>query len=316
MAYEAKIIKDSIAAETGYRLTTIQVTLPRFVLAEFNTHRVFSRNSASSQAIPVEKQIKKILEDPAVPIYWGKNQPGMKARTELSDEDKEKAKRNWEKASIYAALGVLAMNGGLDSVKDNELKSKLEQLKAQYPVDYEDLSEPLHKQASNRLIEPSMWQTIITTATEWDNFFALRTHPDAQPEIQQAARLMQGVYNESEPNSLKEGEWHLPLIQPEEEAWAKENVETAIKVSVGRCARVSYLTHDGIRDIEKDIQLHDSLMESGHMSPAEHAATPMAASYTRAHKEPFSGNFRVGYSTEKQLLMNTIMLRPKKPEKS
>lgn len=292
MAYEAQILKDSVAEETGYRLTTIQVTVPRFVLAEYNTHRVFSRNSASSRAIPVEKQLKKVLEDPAMPVYWGKNKPGMKAHDELDKFETMEAKESWLISRDYAVLGAVALNGGIEKIKDENLAHKIADMQEDYRYNAPDINTSVHKQITNRLLEPFMWQTIITTATEWDNFFALRAHPDAQPEIQAAARLMLMAFNESEPDSVNEGQWHLPLIQDDEQEWARNNIQEAIKVSVGRCARVSYLTHDGKRDIEKDIELHDTLIEAGHMSPAEHVARPMAASYTRTHVNPFNGNFR------------------------
>jgi len=288
MSFEAKILADSIS-ESEHRLTTIQVTLPRFVLAEYNTHRVFSRNSASSRAIPIEKQIMRIFENPAMPIFWGKNQPGMKAREEISPENQEKAKANWIIASIYQIQAAVAMNGGLNSLKDAELREQIQQLSEEYPTKFQDLTEPLHKQATNRLIEPAMWQTIITTATEWDNFYALRAHPDAQPEIQKAARIMLETFGISKPEILKNGEWHLPLIQPDERDWATENIDDAKKVSVGRCARVSYLTHSGKRDKSKDIELHDTLITAGHMSPTEHVASPM--SDEEFGISPKSGNF-------------------------
>ena len=210
MAYEAKIQKDSVAEQTGYRLTTVEVTLPRFVLAEYNTHRVFSRNSASSRAIPVEKQIAKVLQDPAMPVYWGKNQAGMKARTELNEFEILESKESWLISRDLAVLGAVALNGGLDNIKDDSLAKQIADMQEDYRYSFPDIHGPLHKQITNRLLEPFMWQTIITTATEWDNFFALRAHPDAQPEIQKAAQLILKAYNASEPEPVKEGEWHLP----------------------------------------------------------------------------------------------------------
>lgn len=296
MAYEANIITDSIT-ESEHRLTTIQVTLPRFVLAEYNTHRVFSRNSASSRAIPVEKQITKVLDDPVIPIYWGKNQPGMKAREELSGMELKNAQETWLTSRDYAVLGAVALNGGINNLKNQDLVKRIAEIEemtdSRYSIKEPSVYDtPVHKQIANRLLEPFMWQTIITTATDWDNFYALRAHQDAQPEIQQAARLMQDAFNESEPTYVKEGEWHLPLIQTDEKDWAKENVLDAIKVSVGRCARVSYLTHEGRRDISKDIELHDTLVSAGHMSPTEHVATPMDTRYTKISKHPYSGNIK------------------------
>jgi thymidylate synthase ThyX len=292
LAYSAKVIADSVS-EVGHRLTTMEVTFPRMVLAEFNTHRMFSRNSASSRAIPVTKQLERIKSDPFIPIHWGANQAGMQANAELSLEDQDETRTEWLAARDSAVRHV----------------EKL-------------LAIGLHKQITNRLLEPFMWHTVIVTATEWSNFFALRANPDAQPEIRRAAELMREAMDASTPQLVKVNEWHLPFIgytlprehfnsdQKWNEAieaskreldWAKENPGLAIEVSIGRCARVSYLTHDGQRDISKDMELYDRLTSSGHMSPLEHVATPMSyddiVPGRNAHgdvfgqENPWSGNF-------------------------
>ena len=244
MAYAAKIITDSVS-EAGDRLTTMEVTFPRMVLAEFNTHRVFSRNSASSRAIPVEKQLQRIMDDPFIPVWWGRNQSGMQADHELGGYDLEQARAEW----------LVARDSAVNHVQ------RLLEL-------------GLHKQITNRLLEPFMWHTVIVTATEWSNFFALRANPMAQPEIRVIAEMMRDVYGESEPVLVKGGEWHLPLIQPEERDGVFEFSEEARKISAARCARVSYLTHDGSRDLDADLKLYDRLADAGHMSPFEHVATP------------------------------------------
>lgn len=252
MAFNAKVLADSISPE-GARLTTLEVTFPRLVLAEFNTHRVFSRNSASSRAIPVEKQLARIMDEPFIPEYWGANQAGMQAEKELSGEEAEKAKAEWLAGRDSAVAHARAL-----------------------------LNIGLHKQLSNRLLEPFMWHTVIVTATEWSNFFALRAHPDAQPEIRRAAELMRKAMSDSTPKQLDYGEWHTPLIQSDESF----ELEEKIKISCGRCARVSYLTHDGKRDPSKDLELYSRLVDSGHMSPTEHAARPMEKGETQR------GNFK------------------------
>lgn len=244
MAYAAKIVADSIS-EAGDRLTTMEVTFPRMVLAEFNTHRVFSRNSASSRAIPIGKQIERVENDPFVPVYWGKNQSGMQADEELYVEDQKLAAQEWLRArddAVHQARRLVSLD--------------------------------VHKQIVNRLLEPFMWHTVIVTATEWGNFFALRAHKDAQPEIRVIAEMMRGCYNESTPTLVKKDEWHLPLIQPEEYDGVFEFSEEARKISSARCARVSYLTHDGKRDLEADLTLYERLVGGGHMSPLEHVAVP------------------------------------------
>lgn len=247
---EAKVLADSISPR-GKRLTTLEVTFPRYVLAEFNTHRMLSRNSASSRAIPVSKQLERIMNDPFIGRHWGSNQPGMQASAELEGEARDEAIKIWVDASKYmanAAQKLIALN--------------------------------LHKQKANRLLEPFMRQTVIVSATEWDNFYALRLHKDAQPEIRDAALVMREAMDASEPVALEYGQWHTPLIQPDEQFhW---RIRT--KISAGRCARVSYLTHDGVRDPEKDIELYQRLAESGHMSPMEHVARPLE------NGEPQQGN--------------------------
>lgn len=277
--YRAKMLCDSISPD-GVRLSTMEVTFPRIVLAEFNTHRTKSRNSASSRAIPVEKQLKKVKENPFVPSYWGKNQKGMQAEQELSISEQEDAIREW-----------------LDA-RDDMVRHAQRLLEI-----------GVHKQITNRLLEPFMWHTVIVSATEWGNFFALRCHKDAQPEIRRAAILMKELHKTSKPRELGYRTWHLPLIQENEiQDWVSANtgktydeiVDFWKRVSVGRCARVSYLTHDGKRDLDADLRLCETLRASGHMSPFEHVARPMN------HKEgtptqTFVGNFRGWIQYRKEL---------------
>ena len=145
----------------------------------------------------------------------------------------------------------------------------------------------VHKQWANRLLEPFCWHTVVTTATEWTNFFRLRLHKDAQPEIRTAAELMRDAMAASTPKLLQVGEWHLPLVDERDDALC---LREKVQCCVARCARTSYLTHDGIRAPELDLQLHDRLLTGGHMSPLENAATPALYSATTGHK--FHGHLR------------------------
>src|SRR5487761_1175166 len=194
MAYEAAVLLDS-ANNHDERLTTFEVTFPRVVLAELNTHRMLSRNSASSRAIPVTKQLQRVLEDPFMPVYWGINQSGMQAEAELSEEEQVIAEAEWLLQRDYAVLGAVALTGGLDQIKDTALKERVEALQDARGYKHDPLPTPVHKQIANRLLEPFMWHTAIVTATDWRNFFALRANPSAQPEIQRAAYLMRDVYD-------------------------------------------------------------------------------------------------------------------------
>jgi thymidylate synthase ThyX len=252
MGYSARVLLDSLSP-AGVRLTTLEVTFPRFVLSEFNTHRVMSRNSASSRAIPTSKLLERVMNEPVLPLEWGRNQKGMSASDVLTAEEEEEAKRIWLSARDAAV----------------EHASKLMELK-------------VHKQELNRVLEPFLWHTVIVTATEWDNFFTLRCAANAQPEIRAAAMRMREAIGTSDPQPVPYGEWHLPLLQDDERSLP---IETQKQISAARCARVSYLTHEGKREIEKDLELHDRLKADRHLSPFEHVATP-------AHDVAFHANFR------------------------
>lgn len=256
--YSTRILKDSIAP-CGKRLTTWELNYPRFVHAELMTHRTFSRNSASSRAIPVDKLLKRISGDPAMPIWWGKNQAGMQSYEELDATSRNEAMRLW----LLARDKMLEIAGQM-----------------------RDLG--LHKQIANRILEPWMFITVIVSATEFSNWFHLRTHHAAQPEIAWIAKEMWEKYNSKKPVEIAAGEWHLPLVSDDE--ISSLSIDILKKISTGRCARVSYLNHEGVRDVEGDIKLHDRLCagpksgEPGHWSPFEHVAMAL-------DKKEQSGNF-------------------------
>ncbi|HEY5258631.1 MAG TPA: FAD-dependent thymidylate synthase [Candidatus Baltobacteraceae bacterium] len=241
MAYAARVLLDSVS-ELGVRLVTMEVTFPRFVLSEFNTHRNFSRNSASSRAVPTAKLIARVETEPVLPLEWGRNKAGMSADDVLDEREAEEGTAVWLRARDAAVAHARSL---------------------------QDLH--VHKQVVNRILEPYMWHTVIVTATEWDNFFALRCAPNAQPEIREAALHMRAALEGSTPRPVAPGDWHLPLIQDDERAL---DIELLKKVSAARCARVSYLTHDGTRELDKDLELHERLKEDRHLSPFEHVATP------------------------------------------
>lgn len=250
-----KVIADSISP-VGKRITTMQLTYPRFIHAEFLTHRAFSRNSSSSRAIPVAKVLEQVRANPAMPLHWGKNQPGMQARQELDEVEQAHMKELWGLAAEFAAkLARRMMEAGL------------------------------HKQVANRVLEPFQVMHTLVTATEWDNFFALRCHPDAQPEIQALACAMRNAIEASTPRSVGYNQWHLPYVRAEE----RLSTTDALRASAARCARVSYLKHDGQPpSLQDDLALFERLTASDpmHASPLEHQATPSMLSF-RA-----SGNFR------------------------
>jgi len=269
---EAKIVADSIV--NGKRIITYVLTYPRFIHSEFMTHRMISRNASSSRAIPVKKQIQMVMDNPAIPLAFTKNQKGMQGGEILDDKAHELAVSTWLNARDAAA----------------RLASDLADLE-------------VHKQYANRLLEPFAHITVVATATDWENFFALRIHPAAQPEIHALAKAMYNAREKSVARILKPGMWHLPFVDETAMDEIKERfqidclqeseaaIDLAIRRSVARCARVSYLNHDGSSTtIAQDLELYERLLGNVpiHASPAEHQAKarPWYLSWMR------SGNFK------------------------
>ena len=250
---EAKVIAHSVAHDDrgnhGPELFTLALKYPRFIHSEFMTHRVFSRNAASSRAIPVSKMIEQVRNEPAMPIYWGSNKPGMQAGDELQGTALENAKFWWLKAAQQAADVAESM------AKDG-----------------------LHKQVANRVLEPFQIMQTVVTATEWANYFMLRISEFAQPEIKALAVAMKEAMDSSTPRQTAYGEYHTPFVTDEEreEFKARKDWKTLCLVASARCARVSYLNHDGSNpDIAKDIELATKLKDAFHASPFEHVARPL-----------------------------------------
>lgn len=268
MTISARVVADSISP-TGKRITTFILTYPRFIHAEFMTHRVFSRNAASSRAIPARKIRASVRNTPAMPVYWGANQAGMQAEAQLTGWRLKLAQLLWTK-SAYLMLFV------------NWLFEKL----------------GLHKQIANRILEPWFSITVVCTATEWANFYHLRNHHKAQPEIKELAEAMLEAQNNSLPRLLGYGQWHLPFIEDSE--LAAMTTKEALQASVARCARTSYLNHEGKRSsVEEDLKLFNRLLEEApiHASPAEHQAMPAEDPKER------SGNL-VGWIQHRKLFPN------------
>lgn len=292
----ATIIKDSIN-NSGTRITTFELEYPRFIHAEVMTHRMFSRNSASSRAIPISKVIEQVKTNPAQPVHWGKNQSGMQANEELQGIPKVAARDSW-----------------LCAAEEMATRAKI----------LSDIG--LHKQVVNRLLEPFQIMKVIVTATEFKNFFWLRDHPDAQPEIQELARKMKGVYDYSSPELLEEDMWHLPYVNTKLDAysgnqtyWLDEeteiSLEDALMISCSCCAQVSYRKLD--TSLEKAKDIYKKLVESEpvHASAFEHCAKvpdrfdDWVSGMT--HEDQFgkwwSGNFK-NWVQYRQLIPNNVKL--------
>lgn len=284
----AQVICDSVYKQS--RLVSVEVTFPRPFLAEFNTHCRLSRNSASSRAIPVWKRMIAVLEEPYIPNSFGMNQPGMQAGDELSESDRKSVVKNWlfgrDMALItaYSLVGgrkeILAPIKGQRNVERAELMcSRVEELAKSYGVKdrLSTQDRGLHKQHANRPLETYSFHTVITTATHWRNFFGLRASTKAQPEACDFAIAIAKAMQGSTPTKLSRGEWHLPYISAEDRQEVPDQRKLA-EASSGKCARTSYLTHDGLRSIEEDLRLFADLLSSGHMSPFQHPARPRETS--------------------------------------
>lgn len=261
----ARILADSVAPN-GQRMTTMEIEYPRFILAELNTHRMLSKNSASSRAIPVKAMHQHMRENPAQPVHWGKNQPGMQASVELTTNDLADVKFMWQRAQQDAMHWAQQMAERVG----------------------------LHKQVANRITEPWMIMKTVISGTEWANFWWLRAHADAQPEIHELAVKMWDAYNQNTPQLLQPGEWHLPYVKSHRLSSGELiyldatdtpiTTEQARVISASCCAQVSYRKSDD--SYEKAHKIFKQLIESQpcHASPVEHQATPMQYTSTNAYE--------------------------------
>lgn len=256
----AEIIADSIC--NGFRITTMKLIMPRIVLSEFNTHRMFSRNSASSRAIPILKMIRAVQEDPFIPLKWMKDHSGMQGTDYLDESDSWHANNTWLIARDHAVSQAVLLSD-------------------RYKVT---------KQLCNRLLEPFMWHTVLVTATEWGNFFALRANEAAEIHMQELAHKMLEAYNINVPTPIDPGGWHIPYDEATD-----RDVQTRLKMSVARCAQTSYTIagEDGKpTGVTKLVALHDRLLAAGHMSPFEHCAKAMSEKefFRYIRSRPISGD--------------------------
>lgn len=246
----AKVIEDTLNVPANVRITTYECVVPKWLIAEINTHRMLARNSASSRAVPTKTIIERVKSDPYIPLEWRYRNPegGMQAGELMSEEDAEKALDDW----LFARDAVLEFVEDLEGIKTA-------------------------KEHVNRLMEPWMWTTVVMTATEWDNYFQLRG-PDggAQPEFKALVAAQIEARKESYPRRVfgMEGYheretdlWHLPYITADERFQYRP--EILPRLSAARCARVSYFRQGEQQSIQKELERCDSLIENGHWSPLE-----------------------------------------------
>jgi thymidylate synthase ThyX len=287
---KVEIIADSINKQ-GDRLTTMLLMFPRIVLAEFNTHRVLSKNSASSRAIPFKRMVKMVKERPFIPTRWMKEHKGMQG-TEFFEYSNENRDNYCDPVNLNGGFKVTALQNAWLRARDKAVEEA---------TFMHDLG--LSKQICNRILEPYMMHTVLVTGSDWENFFALRAHKDAEIHIQELAYKMLNTYNDSTPIQLQPGEWHIPFGDRFDEQKLYNQIEHdhgvydpiineenardrykhlvdlwKVKIATARCARTSYLNFEGKDDYEADMKLHDQLLmkEPIHASPAEHCAQAMS----------------------------------------
>lgn len=264
----AEIVADSIS-EHGDRLTTFRLHYPRIIHAEVMTHRMFSRNASSSRAIPVKRVLEQVQTNPAMPVHFGKNQSGMQDAGELDaligipyiDSEGEEQTR-FVTADEYWELSAYSASEFAQAFSD-----------AGY-----------HKQVANRLLEPYQFMNTIVSMTDIDNYFHLRLHKDADPTFVNLTECMYDAYNQSNPQIIQDGDYHLPFIEKRYDVVSDDimyfadgiqiDLSTAIKVSISVCCQVSYRKDD--MSIEKALKIYDMLvtMSPIHASPLEHIAKP------------------------------------------
>lgn len=253
---KAKVICDSKHWKTGKRVITFEVEMHRYILPENNTHKMVVKNGSSSRAVPLKSAIENILNDTAIPVEWGLNQAGMSSSVLATPDVAKQAEKIWLEA------------------RDSMIE---------YAKQLGDLN--IHKQWSARLLEPFMYQKMVMTATDWDNFFWLRAHKDAQPDIRELAYAMLDAANNSTPMELYADEWHLPyinrirdyegILRYYDTSWNMMTLNNAIKVSASCVAQTSYRKTDDT--IEKANLVFDRLSLTStdpdarkHSSPVEH----------------------------------------------
>ena len=301
---KAEIVAHSLSLQ-GDELISVLCTFPRIILSEMNTHRMLSKNTSSSRAIPFKKMVEAVQNDPFIPIAWQKEHTGMQGSEYLTpntkDLDYESLERDWLQARDFAVQVASELNDNGEGFG-------------------------VTKQLCNRLLEPFMWTTMLITGSKegWHNFFNLRCpsyfgrwkswketcensgtifeapllerlqNNDGQAEIHimDLAEKIYDAMNESTPKQLQAGEWHIPFedkipfvgnlittIDSNNTYWKDYDIQNKVKISTAMAAHTSYTIVGGeaVKSYEKWIELHDKLVayDPPHSSPMEHCARAM-----------------------------------------
>lgn len=283
----AKIIADSINP-AGSRLTTFEVQVPKYMLAQLNTHRTLSRNYESSRAKPFWRVLQQVCEDPYIPERFGKYNSGMQPAGYFEGEKASELNCVWGDSATWAAHGAIDLgylNPKTYSTAHDELR------KAVYEGGsfewFKDNPPQVAKETINRLLEPFMKVTGVVSATNWDSLLTTRTAQDAQDDINTMARAIQSGLAENEPTPIKWGEWHVPFSNAD----YADSYELA--QAVERVARVSY---GNLHLVSKRPvgELFEQLQDGGHWSPFEHVA--------QADEEGYTSNYHTSWSQYRHIL--------------
>lgn len=297
----AKVVLASKSTNNAPPIITMHLRYPRIIHGEIMTHRVFSRNARSSRAVPVATMLKEIREKPFVPWHWGKNQKGMQA----NEECRERVLiPDWSDISNHGTPALHPHNREEAWLWGRDQAVHLAEAYAEAGY---------HKQIANRLIEPFSFIDTLVTSTSWANFFHLRDHKDAEPHFQDLARMMRVAIDGAEFQTLEYGQWHLPYVTQEDIAAVEDYLEPypetthptlpyLQKLSVARCARISYKPFDGDGSIERELERYEQLVGSDplHASPAEHQAAPDNAYWSKPN---LAGNLGPGWIQYRKLLI-------------
>lgn len=288
--YEVIMVDDTVDEHCGDnydrydldRLSTMVMRFPRCILPELNTHRVFSRNSASSRARAVKTTIGGVMDSPYIPL-WTTNMKGMAG--EYADETAaDKATSKWLEARDHAvAAEIRLLLGDVAADRsDSELANDWSGYIDMYNEKVYKTDDPIkgalniHKQNANRLIEPFMWHEALVTSSMWSNFLSLRISEYAQPEIHALAVLVKAALGQSIPDHS----WiHLPFVDeiPDKtDSW--EDILPLLMSSASECARISYKDRSVMKN-RSDLSIGEKLLAQRHMSPFEHVAFSKTAEY-------------------------------------
>lgn len=285
---------DSIESEGMCDTYDLEITgeFPNFFADGVVVHN--SRNARSSRAVPVKTMLDEVRSIPFVPWHWGKNQKGMQAGEDCNETV---FIPDWDDVNFHGKPHVRA---------HDRKEAWLHACNVAADIAESYMNAGYHKQIPNRLLEPFSWIDTLITATNWDNFLHLRDHKDAEPHLQDLARLVRQAIEGCEPQVLEPGQWHLPYITEADRVAATWITHAAdgflCKISAARCARISYAPFDGDASYERELERYNSLVNSDrvHASPLEHQAQVdrLDPDYPNIHKwecEELSGNFAPGW---------------------